>query len=352
MIVNGDVVSFHYVADRLELQANEVFVWDLDKTYLDTPLESLRGLVKTAIEKAFQKRNIPGTAVLVRALRNSWRELGQSRQDFPIYFITASPPQLEKRIHGKLNLDGIYPYGIFFKDNLKNLRPSRWWRLNQQIGYKLYALLQLRMRLKPAVKQIMWGDDSESDAVIYSLYSDLCTRRFKPDEFRQILTKLKVTPEQTEMILDLQTTLPSNDPVEKIYINLAEDTDAEYYLKFGRRTVPTYNSFQTALDLYQDNRLGIDQVVKVAQDLMSNYGFTQEELVFSFDDLIRRPLLADTTVQTLVPTLIDNGVLNKNYHPAYEPKPMTREANGRVFELQGHLEPWVPEQVDYFHDYR
>ncbi|MCB0406871.1 MAG: hypothetical protein KDD34_01630, partial [Bdellovibrionales bacterium] len=126
--ITADVVFFKYASDQLEGDAREVFIWDLDKTYLDTKFETLKGLYQTALEKAFQKRNVPGTAALVRALRNSWQERHTGRADFPIYFVTASFPQMEKKIHEKLNLDGIYPYGIFFKDNLKNLRPRRLWR--------------------------------------------------------------------------------------------------------------------------------------------------------------------------------------------------------------------------------
>ena len=55
---------------------------------------------------------------------------------------------------------------------------------------------------------------------------------------------------------------------KKIYINLAEDTDPEYYLKFGRRTLPVYNTFQTALDLFQDMRIGVESVLQVARDLI------------------------------------------------------------------------------------
>lgn len=59
---------------------------------------------------------------------------------------------------------------------------------------------------------------------------------------------------QVDTILRLREDIPEQDPVEKIYINLAADTDADYYLKFGRRILPTYNTFQLALDLHQISR--------------------------------------------------------------------------------------------------
>ena len=281
--ITSDVVLFRYVADSIERETPEVYIWDLDKTYLDTAFETLRGLWRTLRETAFQKRNIPGTGTLVRALRDYWQETHHGRKDFPIYFVTGSPPQLEPKIHDKLAYDGIYPFGLFCKDNVQNLSPRRWWRLTQQVGYKLQALLQLRLHLATDVRQILWGDDSEADAIIYSLYSDLCARRLEEKETRAILRHFKVVGQQVDTILRLLEDIPVQDPVEKMYINLAADTDPDYYLKFGRRVLPTYNAFQLALDLFQDHRLSSAQVVKVAVDLMQNYGFGVEELQNSLE---------------------------------------------------------------------
>lgn len=350
--ITSDVVLFRYVADPVEQQAPEVFIWDLDKTYLDTTFETFRGLLRTVREAAFQKRNIPGTATLVRALRDDWQERHKGRKDFPIYFITGSPPQLERKIHDKLAYDGIYPFGLFCKDNLQNLTPKRLWRLTQQVGFKLQALLQLRLHLSENVRQILWGDDSEMDAVIYSLYSDLCSRRLTENEARQILKHFKVTGLQVETILKLLEAIPQQDPVEKIYINLAADTDAEYYLKFGRRIVPTYNTFQVALDLFQDNRLGGPQVVKIAKDLVQNFSFGVDELENALEELVKRPLLADKTVENILPILKENRLLRQDFVLTTPAKGVVSSVGPRIFELEGVTEPWVPDHVDYLRDDR
>lgn len=350
--ITADVVLFRYASEAVELETPELYVWDLDKTYLDTGFETLSGLIRTVREKAFQKRNIPGTGTLVRALRDDWQALHQGKRDFPIYFITASPPQMEAKIHDKLAYDGIYPFGIFCKDNLKNLAPSRWSRLTQQVGYKLQALLQLRLHLRREVKQVLWGDDSEADAVIYSLYSDLCARRIEEREARAILRHLKVMGHQVNAIFMLLESIPVQDPIEKIYINLASDTDSDYYLKFGRRIVPTSNTFELALDLFQDRRLSFIQLVNVAHDLLRNYGFGVEDLERSFEDMIRRPLLADTTVEELVPKLKERGLLTSNWVFRAKPKSIATRIDDRIFALEGVTEPWVPERIDYLRDDR
>jgi hypothetical protein len=347
----GDVVFFRYSKAENEKTFDEVFVWDLDKTYLDSSWGSVRELWRTAIEKAFQKRNIPGTGSLVSALKNSWEEERPSRA-FPIYFITASPPQMESRIREKLELDEILPLGSFYKDNLKNLKPSRLWRLRQQVGFKLQALLQLRARVKDNVRQVLWGDDSESDAIIYSLYSDICARRWEEKDLLDILRGLHVIGEQTDTILDLQDRIPTGDPVEKIYINLATDTDPEYYLKFGRRVVATYNTFQAALDLLQDGRLNPEQVIRVAEDMVMNFGFTKEELDSSFDNLVRRQILGSECVADTLELFKSRGLFSREFRPTIEPRPVAQRVGKRVYALDGVHEPWLPEHIDYLHDFR
>ncbi|MGZ5966529.1 MAG: hypothetical protein ACXWP4_02595, partial [Polyangiales bacterium] len=41
--------------------------WDLDKTYLRTEFDTLRDLVRTALERADEKRSHPGASVVIKA---------------------------------------------------------------------------------------------------------------------------------------------------------------------------------------------------------------------------------------------------------------------------------------------
>ncbi|OFZ16940.1 MAG: hypothetical protein A2Z20_09555 [Bdellovibrionales bacterium RBG_16_40_8] len=346
-----DVVYFSYLPEKKNLQAREVFLWDIDKTYLDTKFETLRGLLKTATEKAAQKKNIPGSAKLVQTLREAWQK--RSGEDlFPIFFITASPPQMERKLREKFYLDGVKPLGIFFKDNLANLRPRRFWRLNKQVGYKLQALLQMRSLLHSEVRLVMFGDDGESDAIIYSLFSDICARRLNTSELRKILNAFYVLDNQVDTIFRLQEQVPNNDPVEKIYINLADDTDSDYYLKFGRRILPTANNFQAALDLCQDDRLKPEHVVIIAANLLNEFGYSSEELALSIDDLIRRGKLGETTCAEIIPFLKVKKILPEDFVPSVKPQAVSQKRGHSVISLEGTFDPWIPEHIDYLHDYR
>jgi hypothetical protein len=123
-------------------------------------------------------------------------------------------------------------------------------------------------------------------------------------------------------------------------------------MKFGRRMIPSYNSLQTALDLFQDNRLGLEHIVRVGRDLSTNYGFTIDELQRSLDDMIRRQVIGDQTFHRIAQPFIDSGLINQDYVPSIAPSKITSDVGERVVEVSGVHEPWVPERIDYFHDYR
>jgi hypothetical protein len=348
----GEIV--HYIYTPLDLKSfSEVFVWDLDRTYLDTRIDSLGGLMDAIIERSWSKKNIPASNILLRQLQERWAE-SKGVKSFPIFFITASPQQMEERIREKMQFDGVVPAGCYFKNNLKNLRPSRWWRLKRHIGYKISALLHLRLKLPEHVEQVLWGDDSESDAIIYNLYSDICSRRIVQPGLRNLLKKLGLAQDNIELILDLAKNVPEGDPVKKIYINLAIDTDHDYYLKFGRRTVATYNTFQVALDLFQDQRLKLEDVTLVFDEMVNKYGFSQEELVKSLIEFTKRPQLGEPAFSEITSWLIEKRVILDRHQLKVTPKSVTKwcEKHLRVIELGEMSEPWVQEKIDYLNEYR
>lgn len=348
----GDVVFFSYTPIVDYNSYNEIYVWDLDKTYLDTHWQSVRDLFRASFADNYHRNNVPGTATLVNSLKQSWQQKNGEAVPLPIFFITASPPQMEKKIREKLVSDEILPLGIFFKDNLRNLWPGRFWKLKQHVGYKVTALMYLRTLLKSNITQVLWGDDSETDAVIYSLYSDLCSRRLQGEDCEKVLKAFQVTNEQIQRIFATQSQIDPMDPVEKIYINLAVDTDPEYYMKFGRRMIPSYNSLQIALDLFQDGRLSLEHILRIGKDLYLNYGFTVDELQRSVDDLIRRQVIGDQTFLKIFSPLSESGLIHSDYSPSITPVKIITDAQERTIEISGVHEPWVPERIDYFHDYR
>jgi len=348
----GEVVNYVYTPLDLK-NFSEVFVWDLDKTYLDTRIDSLGGLIGAIIERSWSKKNIPASNIVLRQLQERWSE-NKGAKNFPIFFITASPQQMEERIREKLLFDGVFPAGCYFKNNLRNLKPSRWWRLRKHIGYKISALLHLRCKLPENIEQVLWGDDSEADAIIYNLYSDICSRRILEPELRALLKKFGLAQDNIELICELSKMAPESDPVKKIYINLAIDTDHDFYLKFGRRTVATYNTFQVALDLFQDHRLNLSDVDLVFDEMVKKYGFSHEELVKSFIEFTKRPQIGEKTYQAVANWLCEKKIIYEVDQLKIKPKPETKwcDKQYRVIELGEMGEPWVQEKIDYLNEYR
>jgi hypothetical protein len=346
-----DVVYFEYQKNAQIQSSKEVYVWDLDKTYLDTSIDSLSGLFQTIFEKAFTKKNVPGTPSLIRSLAR-YRKKHFAEEDFSLFFVSASPPQMESKIYEKFIIDEIKPIGMFYKDNLRNLAPKRFLFLKKQVGYKIQALMQLRARLSKDVRMICFGDDSESDATIYNLFSDICARRHTENQLTELLEYLGVTYAQIDEILRLQAEIPIQDPVEKIYINLATDTDPEYYLKFGRRTFPTYNTFQVALDLVQDQRLSLEELGVIIDVLTQKYKMTNEQLIATFEELIRRRILGLSSFEMIKNFFIEKKMVSFTWTPKSEPLKEKVIDEGHVYELDGLFEPWIPTQIDYVHDYR
>src|SRR6476659_1752575 len=131
--------------------------WDLDKTYLRTEFDTMRDLVRTAFERADEKRTNPGAATLLREL---------ARANVSIHILSGSPEQMRRRLEEKLKLDGIRWDAFTLKPNLKNMLRLRFRALRDQLGYKLPALLLSRTAAAKdlvGVKETLFGDDAEAD---------------------------------------------------------------------------------------------------------------------------------------------------------------------------------------------
>lgn len=337
--ISGDVVFYSYRNLSSLPSIKSLYVWDLDKTYLDTRFGNIKSLFKTAFEKSKDKSNVPGTKTLLQSLDSSG---GDSTA---VFFITASPPQMEEKIFRKLRLDGIRPWGIFFKNNLKNIfPPSRWRLLTQHVGYKLQALLHLHLLGESKIlSQFLWGDDSEMDAVIYNLYSDICSHRLKGKDLEEVLKHFYVSA-QCKAIMELQDKIISFDPVKRIYINLEEGTDVEYYQKFGSRVLPTYTSLQIALDCFKQDIINLKQLINVGKDLRDNYFFSKEAIQKSILDLVDRQVLDKAIYEAVIPSFKEAGLVDEFFEAEYSTAPVFVEEDQE--EYKNNFE------IDYFNDYR
>jgi len=285
-----------------------IYRWDIDKTYLTSEFQSVRDIIKTALEKPEEKENIPGTVTLLKELRHG---PGKDNQKNPIYFISASPEQMRQKLLEKVQLDGIECDGIILKDQMSHVRRMRFGRLRRHIGYKLGALIQSRASLGSNTPEIMFGDDTESDSTIYSLYSDVVSRRLAGKELKELLAALGVYEDEIEQIFKRLEPLPIHDPVERIYINLERKSDPEKFEKYGPKLIPTSNSFQAALHLYAKGKISFQGLIKVGGEMHQRYGVTIQTLGNALADLFDRGLLTKREIKSLIPRLIKAQLIPK-----------------------------------------
>src|SRR5438094_5953202 len=209
--------------------------WDLDKTYLRSEFDSLRSLLRTAFERAEDKVDVPGVAELIRALKAAAESRGQTAL---VYFVSASPPQIGKSIRAKLALDGVPYDGIVFKNQLEHLRRGKFRNLREHVGFKLVELLRGHLAAPADTQELCFGDDWESDSLIYSLYADVLAGRLAPASLTTILMRIRVDPLLVAEVIDLATRVSGRDAVERIFINLERRTPPATFRLFGPRVVP------------------------------------------------------------------------------------------------------------------
>jgi len=282
-----------------------IYRWDLDKTYLKSDFESLRGMARMPFERAQDKIDEPGVVALIRALKPAAH--GDGRRAF-VYFISASPPQIGRAIREKLALDGVEVDGIVFKDQLRHLVRGRFRYLREHVGFKLAELLKARLTVPPGSIEYLFGDDWESDPLIYSLYADVVAGRLGVEALGEVLARLRIDPARLVEINALAARLTPHDPVRRIFINLERRTPPGRFRAFGERLVPTFNYFQTAVVLHLDGLLPAAAVVAVGRSLIDRVGYTREQLRNSLDDLVRRGYVA-SVAPTLRADLELGGIL-------------------------------------------
>jgi hypothetical protein len=274
--------------------------WDLDKTYLRTEFDTLRDLVKTALERPDQKRTNPGASTLLREM---------VRAGVRVHILSGSPEQMRRRLEDKLRLDGITWDTFTLKPNLQNLLRLRFRALKDQLGYKLPALLAARAKLgvggeaDGVTTETLFGDDAEADAYVYSLYADVVAGRVPEDVLLRVLERGRVYEDVVSESMELARAVEHADVVERILIHLEQQTPPDDFRAYGSRVVPFYNYLQAAFVLFEDRRLGADGVLRVAVELVTEHRFDGDALARSYLDLSRRGHLRGAPVEALATEL-------------------------------------------------
>ena len=312
--------------------SGEVFVCDIDRTYLYTRFSSLQGLAQIPFEFAVDKRDIEGMAPLLREVR---RGPGRESRQTPLYFISASPAQLRPVIQRKMLLDGLEFDGTVFKDWLRVLTSLKLKRLKEQLGFKLTALLLHRKELPPGAQEILIGDDLESDALIFTLFADAVAGRIEEERLLQILLDHNVAVDDARAICELVSELPRRDAVKRCYIRLERHATPEAFLDYWPQVAICLGAFQMALCLWQEGSISTEGVERVATDLLE-HGQLPADLDERLVDCCRRGLVQRERGEELRAHLAREKL--------FAPGPELPEV-ARQWAVRRTDGPWTPSQL-------
>lgn len=185
-----------------------IYLWDIDNTYLKTEWRGLRDLIRIRFEDALDKQPVAGAVELLAGLRRAADPDARP----PVYFVSASPKTMREVLERRMLIDGVLHDGICFRDWHK----VRY--LRDVFGYKLAALLLLRIENPPCAEEYLFGDDHEHDPRVYSLYAAACGGRVRGDALRTELEGHGVRSEAARYIATLAGELPEHDPVAWAFI--------------------------------------------------------------------------------------------------------------------------------------
>lgn len=269
--------------------SDPLFIWDIDKTYLATRFSSPKYMARIPIEFAVDKQSIPGMPHVLRGLR---RGPGPRFACAPLYFVSASPPQLCKVLERKMMLDAVDFDGITFKDWKGTLRQLRPGRLREQVGFKVCALLEGRQRRMMA-REFLFGDDFEKDAIAYALYARILSGTLSGEEMERRLASEGVAAYDIDCIRKLRAALPSRlGGVDRAFIHLERGTDPSVFAPLGPTIVPVHGAFQLSLALFALDLVDERTVSEVAGAIRATSVFRRMDLDELMTDAIRRDLVS------------------------------------------------------------
>jgi len=219
----------------------------------------------------------------------------------PLYFVSASPPQLRSVIARKMLLDGVDYDGITFKDWVRTLRQGRPGRLKEQVGFKICALLEARRR-RPHATEYLFGDDYEKDATAYSLYAKIVGNEISAADAEAALTAEGVKPDDRACIRLMRESLPDDlGPVRRIFIHLEKKTAPHEFDRFGHRLCATINAFQLALALAELGVVDARTVHQAARAMQDSAPFGRVDFDDLLADAISRGLVSADKARDLAP---------------------------------------------------
>ncbi|EMP02633.1 phosphatase domain-containing protein [Leptospira santarosai] len=188
---------------------------DIDQTYLATDIHSNKGKLSTLFETPRQKLALPGMPAL-------YREIRMATDDSPLCFISASPHFFRRTLLTTIRNHSIVTESLHLKylegtikgivekfwdsvthpakfitdgilgsmERIRKFAGASFQSLFDQMSYKLTILLRDRLYLPTNAKEILIGDNTESDYLIFILYQYILCGKMQGKELEDYLYHL------------------------------------------------------------------------------------------------------------------------------------------------------------------
>lgn len=285
----------------------KLFRWDIDKTYLDTEFETLSGLVRTATEKASDKKAIAGAISLVQLLNKV--------EDSSLIFISGSPTQMEKVLRKKFTLDGIRVDELVLKDSLGAIKKGHFRDVRQQVGYKLPALVESKLRFPEVKEEYLFGDNVEEDALVYLCYSLILSQKISIQQLKTIMKKFGAYERSFEKLHHYVQRLHYGSRVRRIFIRLVDHHLGKKLARLSPFIIPVHDWFQAAIVLWEDQILTEEQF----QLLWDQPRLELAQKANLVQDLQVRNLIEKNFAQNLYQRFgIEREIVSSSVHPLTE----------------------------------
>jgi hypothetical protein len=263
---------------------------DIDKTYLETEFETLRKLLKTAMEKENKKSSVAGAPLFFRGLRKSAHP-GNSRGADSLHFVSSSPPQMRSVLRSKFSMDGLEWESDTFKNQVYNIVRGRPGELKKHVAYKTTAILELCKDLPDNAELVFIGDNAEADPYIFAGLTLLIHGKIDKQLYKEFLLSGVVRRQSATEICrqDFAWLQKKNLRVSQVWIRRVKphtQVQTEGLQKLHGWGLPLYY-FQNFLDLsLMAARLGMFVYPKglsaFIRRLINEFGYSREAVLTCF----------------------------------------------------------------------
>lgn len=263
--------------------SKEHLVCDIDKTYLETPFESLLKLAQVPFEGAHEKITVSGAKEFLQAYRKS-----HERDSSPktLHFVSASPPSLRSVIGDKFRRDGLSWSSDTYKNQKYNLKHGRFRDLRKQVAYKTAALLNLFKECSEGSRFHMIGDNAESDPFIYLGAKLFAERRIGKLAYAEYLQSFGVGRLESFQIL-------RHTQIPKINVSsiLIRNLKSKLFPTCSPLSDPILyfdNFFEASLFYFQEDVFKIEDFPQLTKFFHNYYGLQTGELLSSLKEFYKR----------------------------------------------------------------